>query len=110
MKDLGKAKKIIGWEISRDLKAGTLKSDQKRYIQDLLESKGITSCYPNFLSVKASSTLFLDQAGYYQQADLTKYQRLIGKLIYLTYGTQPDCNAVARAPAYKTHVVPGSPT
>lgn len=29
IKDLGKAKTIIGWEITRDLQAGTLKIDQK---------------------------------------------------------------------------------
>ena len=39
MKDLGEAKKIIRWEITQDLKASTLKIDQKRYIKDLLESK-----------------------------------------------------------------------
>lgn len=46
---LGKAKIIIGWEITRDFSAGTLKIDQKRYIQDLLESKRMISCYPTIL-------------------------------------------------------------
>ena len=90
MKHLGEAKKIIGWEITRDLKAGTLKIDQKRYIRDLLESKGMTSCHSTVLLVKAGSTLFLDQAGDHQQADSTEYQRLIGKLMYLSCGTRPD--------------------
>ena len=69
MKDLGEAKKIIGWDITRDLKADTLKIDQKRYIQDLLESKGMTSYHSTVLPVKAGSTLFLDQAGDHQQAN-----------------------------------------
>ena len=90
MKDLGEAKKIIGWEITRDLKVGTLKIDQKQYIRNLLESKGMTSCHPTILLVKSGSTLFLDQTGDYQQANLTEYQCLIGKLIYLSCGTQPD--------------------
>lgn len=34
MKDLGEAKTIIGWEITRDFKAGILKSDLKSYIQN----------------------------------------------------------------------------
>ena len=51
MKDLGEAKKIIGWEITRDLKARTLKIDQKEYIQDLQESEGMTSCHPTVLPV-----------------------------------------------------------
>ena len=87
MKDLGKAKKIIGWEITPDLKAGTLKINQKRYIRDLLESKGITSCHPIVLPIKVGSTLFLDQVGDHQQTDSTEYHRLIGKLIYLSCET-----------------------
>ena len=94
MKDLGEAKKIIRWEITRDLKAGTLKINQKGYIRDLLESERMTSCYLTVLLVKAGSTLFLDQAGDHQQVDLTEYQHLIGKLIYLSYGTRPDITFV----------------
>ena len=63
MKDLDETKKIIGWEITRDLKAAILKIDQKEYIQDFLESKEMTSCHPTILLVKAGSTLFLNQVG-----------------------------------------------
>ena len=90
MKDLGEAKKIIGWEITRELKVGTLKIDQKDYIQDLLESEGMTSCHPTVFLVKAGSTLFLDQAGDHQQANSIEYQRLIGKLMYLSCRIRPD--------------------
>ena len=50
----------------------------------------MTSCHPTILPVKAGSTLFLDQANNHQQANLNEYQRLIGKLIYLSCGTRPD--------------------
>lgn len=73
MKDLGEAKTIIGWETTQDLSAGTLKIDQKAYIQDLLESEGMTSCHPIVLLIKAGSALFLDQAGDHQQTDLIAY-------------------------------------
>ena len=73
MKDLGEVKTIIGWEITQNLAAGTLRIDQKGYIRDLLESEGMTSCHPTILPVKADSTLLLDQAGDHQQADLTMY-------------------------------------
>ena len=43
MKDLEEVKTIIGWEITQDLAAGTLRIDQKEYIQDFLESEGMTS-------------------------------------------------------------------
>ena len=73
MKDLGEVKTIIGWEIIRDLAAGTLKIDQKRYIQDLLESEGMTLCHLTILPVKTGSTFLLDQIGDHQQADVTMY-------------------------------------
>ena len=41
---------------------GILKTNQKRYIQDLLESENMTSYYPTVSTVKIGSTLILDQA------------------------------------------------
>ena len=90
MKDLSEVRKIIGWEITQDLKTGTLKIDQKRYIQDLLESEGLTSYHATILPVKVGSTLFLEQVSDHQQANLTEYQYLIGKLMYLNYRTRSD--------------------
>lgn len=40
--------------------------------------------------MKVGSTLTLDQAGDLLPANMIVYQRLIGKLIYLAYGTWPD--------------------
>lgn len=60
MKDLGKTKTIIGWEILQDFSAGILKIDEKRYIRDFLESKKMASCHLTVLSVKAGFTFFLD--------------------------------------------------
>ena len=94
MKDLREVKTIIGWEITRDLAIGTLRIDQKGYIQDLLKSETMTSCHPTVLLVKAGSTLLLDQVSDNQQADLTVYRCLIGKLIYLSCGTRPDIASV----------------
>ena len=59
MKDLGEAKKIIRWEITRE--KSILKVDQKGYIRDLLESEGMTLCHATVFPVKAGSTLILDQ-------------------------------------------------
>lgn len=90
IKDLGEARMIIGWEITRDLEAGTLKIDQKGYIRDLLEAEGMTSCHPTVLPIKAESFISMDQASDDSPADLAAYQRLVGKLMYLACGTRPD--------------------
>ena len=58
MKDLGKAKKTIGWEITRE--KSILKIDKKGYIRDHLESERMTSCHTTILPVKAGSILVLD--------------------------------------------------
>ena len=96
MKDLEEVQTIIRWEITWDLAVDSLRIDQKGYIRDLLEFEGITSCHSTVLSVKVGSILFLDQAGDYQQADLTMYQCLIGKLMYLSCGTRPNIVFVIR--------------
>ena len=88
MKDLGEAKKIIGWEIIRE--KSILKIDQKGYIRDLLESEGMISNHATVLPVKVGSTLVLNQVEDHQQVDLTAYQWLVGKLMYLSCGTRPD--------------------
>ena len=90
MKDLGKAKTIIGWEIIKDIEAGTLKSDQKRYIRDLLEAKEITSYHSTIPHIKAGSFISMDQAGNENSDDLAEYKRLIRKLINLACDTRPD--------------------
>ena len=88
IKDLGEAKNIIRWEITRE--KDILKINQKGYIRDLLEFERMTSCYATVLPVKASSILILDQVEDHQQVDLTAYQRLVGKLMYLSCGTRPN--------------------
>lgn len=90
MKDLGEAKVFIGWEITRDLQAKSLKIDQKTYIRDLLESEGMSSCHPNVVPMKAGSTILMDQVGDDARADIAPYQKLVGKLMYLACGTRPD--------------------
>lgn len=58
MKDLGKAKISIGWEITRDLKVVTLKIDQKSYICNLLEAKKMSLCYPTVFPIKLVQLFF----------------------------------------------------
>lgn len=60
MKNLGKAKTIIKQEIIRDMKVKTLKIDQKRYIQDLLEAEKITLCHTTILLIKFRFFICID--------------------------------------------------
>jgi len=85
MKQLGDLKYFLGIEVARS-KHGIFLS-QRKYVLDLLTETGMLGCKPietpieqnhkNFCCVDASST------------DRQRYQRLVGKLIYLSH-TRPD--------------------
>ena len=90
MKNLGKAKTIIGLEITQILYAEILKINQKGYIFNLFEAERISLCHRTIVSMKAGLAFFMDQAGDHIQADLTIYQQLFRKLIYFACKTRPD--------------------
>lgn len=73
MKDLEKAKTIIGQKITQEFTVEILKIDQKKYIQNFLKSKKITLYYSTVFLVKAKSFFFLDQVEDHRQADLAAY-------------------------------------
>lgn len=87
---MGEAKTIIGSKKTRDLQAGILKIDQKGCIKGLLEFEGMSSCHPIIFSMKAGSSLILDQAGDHLPTNMVVYQRLVKKLMYLACGARPD--------------------
>lgn len=73
MKDLGEAKTNIGWEITWDILARTVKIDQKRYIRDIFESKEMTLCHLTVFLVKTYFILFIDQLSELQKANIIAY-------------------------------------
>ena len=90
MKDLDEVKTIIGWQITRDLSMKTIRFSQSAYIRDLLKEENLTNC--NTLTIPMNAGLFIKikEPDDYDKANLRDYQRLIGKLIYLTCGMTPD--------------------
>ena len=55
------------------MQAATLIIDQKAYIRDFLECKGMSSCYLIVLLMKAGSSLVLNQTGGFIKADMNVY-------------------------------------
>lgn len=85
MKTLGRLKYFLGIEVAHS-KKGIFISQQK-YITDLLKETGKTACKPVSSPIDLSLKLGNVDGG--AAVDKEMYQRLVGKLIYLSH-TRPD--------------------
>lgn len=90
MKDLGKVKTIIEWQVTKNTAACTMKIDQSAFIRDLIIEKRLNKCNANVIPMKTGLSLKMLEPNDYDKTDLHIYQQLIGKLIYLAYETRPD--------------------
>ncbi|RVW18267.1 Retrovirus-related Pol polyprotein from transposon RE1 [Vitis vinifera] len=85
IKDLGNLKYFLGMEIARS-KKGIVVS-QRKYVLDLLNETGMLGCKPT--ETPMDTTVKLEESDGSAPVDKGRYQRLVGKLIYLSH-TRPD--------------------
>ena len=85
MKDLGKLRYFLGMEVARN-KTG-ISVSQRKYVIDLLQETGMLGCKPVDTPMDPNVKLELNGNG--TPVDKGRYQRLVGKLIYLSH-TRPD--------------------
>ncbi|XP_035838498.1 uncharacterized protein LOC110908724 isoform X1 [Helianthus annuus] len=85
MKDLGNLKYFLGIEVLRS-KRGIFIC-QRKYVLDLLAETGLIDCKPADTPMVVNHNLHMELNG--ELADKERYQRLVGKLIYLSH-TRPD--------------------
>ncbi|XP_078165548.1 uncharacterized protein LOC144560258 [Carex rostrata] len=85
MKNLGGLKYFLGIEVSRN-KEGIYLS-QRKYILDLLTEVGMLECKP--VDTPTVPNLKLNAYSDHTPTNIERYQRLVGKLIYLSH-TRPD--------------------
>ncbi|XP_058745985.1 uncharacterized mitochondrial protein AtMg00810-like [Vicia villosa] len=84
IKDLGSMRYFLGMEVARS-KNGIVVSQQK-YILDLLKETGMSGCRPADTPMDPNVKLWGEGS---VPVDTGRYQRLVGKLIYLSH-TRPD--------------------
>jgi hypothetical protein len=85
IKDLGSLRYFLGMEVARS-KKGIVISQQK-YVLDLLKETGMSGCRPANTPIDPNQKLGDDKEG--DPVNTTRYQKLVGKLIYLSH-TRPD--------------------
>jgi hypothetical protein len=91
MEDLGEAKLVLGMQITRDRTNRTVTISQEAYLRkfidrlNLSDMKGVpTPMVPNTTLVKAPPGHIASKQ------DITRYQSIIGSLMYAANGTRPD--------------------
>ena len=87
MNDLGEARRFLGIEIER--KAGCLQINQSRFIQTILQRFDMQECNGVYTPMETGQKLLL-ATDRDELVESSKYQSLIGSLMYLVVGTRPD--------------------
>lgn len=85
MKDLGTLKYFLGIEVSRSKRRIFL--SQRKYALDLLQETGMSACQPVDTPVEEGLNLCVEPNQV--PVDKMRYQRLVGRLMYLSH-TRPD--------------------
>lgn len=99
--DLGEITQFLGLHVVRDRSKKTLTISQGHYIQRILQRFDMLDCTPAFTPLAAGIKLEAnpDETPDYQLR--TKYQQVVGSLMYAMLGTRPDiCFAVNRLAQY----------
>ena len=85
IKDLGPLRYFLGMEVARS-KKGIVVS-QRKYVLDLLKETSMSGCRPIDTPIDSNQKLGDDKEG--DMVNTTRYQKLVGNLIYLSH-TRPD--------------------
>ncbi|KAJ0603580.1 putative RNA-directed DNA polymerase [Helianthus annuus] len=85
MKDLGRLKYFLGIEVLRSRQGIFI--CQKKYVFDLLAKTGMIDCKPVDTPMMVNQKLYMEENA--KLANKGEYQRIVGKLIYLSH-TRPD--------------------
>lgn len=95
MTDEGELKWILGMRVTRDRANRKLKTDQSRYVHDLIDSFDMTDCkLAQTPAIPGAALPKIHQGEKYlglnDLADKTLYRTMVGKLVYAMVGTRPD--------------------
>ena len=81
IKDLGSMRYFLGMEVARNQKG--ISVSQRKYTLDLLKETGMMRCKP--VDTPVDPNLKLTELQNSSPVDKGRYQRLVGRLIYLSH-------------------------
>lgn len=90
-KDLGSASTFVGINITRDRPNHCLFIDQSPYVMEILEEFHLLDATPVSIPMNPKESWEILQSNTaLKPAEISTYQRAIGKLMYMMHGTRPD--------------------
>ena len=109
MKDLGHAKKILGMEITRDGRKGTMFLSQKKYLEKVLNTFGMNNCKPVITPLASHFKLSNQQcpktSEEKQEMSKVPYGNAVGCMMYAMVLTRPDIShALSLISRYMHHL------
>lgn len=94
MKDLGPVNEILGMQVEREGDTGSIKLSQRKYVNKIIESFGMSQCKPAYTplisGVKLSKEMEAKSPDEKREMENKPYKELIGSLLYLANTTRPD--------------------
>lgn len=91
MKDLGGARRILGMDIFRNRKEGTLKLSQSDYLQKVLKKFNMMDCKSSSTPVGAHFKLAaIEDESEMLNLDKIPYSSAVGSVMYAMVGSRPD--------------------
>jgi hypothetical protein len=97
VKDLGKLKYFLGIEVARSSKRIAL--SQRKYTLDLLNDMGMMGCRAASTPIDQNNKVTAESS---ESVDKEKYQRHVGRLIYLCH-TRPDISYAVGVVSHYMH-------
>ena len=88
VKLLGEVKRILGWQIDRNVTNGTVTISQPAYIEQVLSAFGMTDCNP--APTPAVKAQHLSEQDNEDHSNDFPYRQAIGSLMYISNSTRPD--------------------
>jgi hypothetical protein len=99
--DLGEIEHFLGIHITRDRSKKILTIDQSHYIQRIVQRFDMQTCRPAYTPFATGTNLTANTETDSDSAITSRYQQLVGSLMYAMLGTRPDtCFAVNRLSQY----------